>query len=466
MARASITALAAMTTVGLLAACSSGAGSDPAASSSTPAPGATGTAAAGGGPCDGKVDGPVTITLPTHVKNDPSLPVNPITVYKGLVDEFNSTVGKEKGITVEVQPAGETAYEQAVTSAVQSGKQIDIVESDAPTVGRFIYDGVIQPLGNCATADKLATMLPAVVEAGKYEGQQYMLGAYTGGMGLWASKKALTKVGATLPTSPQEAWTVEQFDKVLKDLKAAGYATPLNIEWGYGAGEWRAFGFGPTLLSAGGGLLKPDFSGAEGALNSPESVKALTWFQQWSKAGLIDLATAGGANDANFTSGKTAISWVGHWMGGAYKKALGDDLVLLPLPNFGKGSRVYGGSWAFGISKTTKDPDAAWALIDFMTSKGAKRLTDSESAIPGVKADFDADPAYQQGGDRYLYAQVLQGDGLAVPRPTTPAYLTARDEFSTAFADIIGGAGVKATLDKAAKKIDDDIAANDGYKLK
>jgi multiple sugar transport system substrate-binding protein len=52
---------------------------------------------------------------------------------------------------------------------------------------------------------------------------------------------------------------------------------------------------------------------------------------------------------------------------------------------------------------------------------------------------------------------------VAIPRPATPAYLVARDQFSTAFGDIINGADVKVSLDKAVSRIEADIKANRGY---
>lgn len=436
--------------VGLLAACGGG-------TSST-----SGASAPSG--CDGKVSGPITIKVATHANNDTTKPVNPITVYQDLVDQFNASVGKQQGITAELVSYPETGYEKGLTAAVQAGTAPDVEEVDAPFIGSFAWSDVIQPLGTCAGADKLATMLPSVVRNGQYQGKQYTLGAYDSGMGLWVSKAALAKVKARLPGTAADAWTVSEFDTILKDLKAAGYGTPLNIEWGYGAGEWRPFGFGPAVVSAGSGLLKSDFSTADGVLNSPQTVQALTWFQQWAKKGYLDLSTAPGANDANFLDHKSAISWVGHWMGGAYQKAIGDDLGLVPLPDFGQGSKLFTGSWSFGMSKTTKDPDAAWAFIDYMTSaEASKKLSDSESAIPAVTSVYEADPAYQKGGQRHLYAENLNDSSVAVPRPQSPAYLVARDEFSTAFGDIIDGADVKTSLDKAVSKIDADIKANRGY---
>ena len=39
-------------------------------------------------------------------------------------------------------------------------------------------------------------------------------------------------------------------------------------------------------------------------------------------------------DDAAFTKKRVALSWVGHWVYQDYVLAAGDDLVVLPLPNF------------------------------------------------------------------------------------------------------------------------------------
>jgi multiple sugar transport system substrate-binding protein len=415
-------------------------------------------------PCRGGSSTPVTITMAVHAQDDASKPVNPIGVYKTLIRRFNETVGKKRGIRAELVDYPETAYENGLTRAIQSGRAPDVLEVDAPFLGRFAYDAFIQPLGNCVSPGKLASLLPSVVANGKYRGQEYTLGSYDSGMGLWASRKALAKVHARLPQGAADAWSVPEFDTILRTLQAEGYPTPLNIEWGYGAGEFRPFAFGPVLLSAGSGLFAPGYANSENVLNSPQSVWALTWFQEWAGEGLLDLATVPGANDRNFEEGRSAISWVGHWQGNAYKKALGNDLILLPLPNFGQGSKVFTGSWGFGMSKGTRNPDAAWALIDFLTDPYAsKTLADSESAIPASRPVFSADPQYRPGGDRYLFAQDLNDPRVAVPRPQTPAYLVARDQFSIAFGDVISGRNVQNALDRAAARVQKDIAANGSY---
>ena len=52
---------------------------------------------------------------------------------------------------------------------------------------------------------------------------------------------------------------------------------------------------------------------------------------------------------------------------------------------------------------------------------------------------------------------------MGYPRPAHPAYPTITGAFAKAVADIIDGKDVKASLDIAAKAIDQNIADNKGY---
>ncbi len=86
--------------------------------------------------------------------------------------------------------------------------------------------------------------------------------------------------------------------------------------------------FGADLID------RSDFQSAEGVLNGPEAVEAMTLFQNLFQEGFADPQPAG---DDSFYGTKTAaLSFVGHWMWGPHKESLGDDLVLLPVPKFGK----------------------------------------------------------------------------------------------------------------------------------
>ena len=410
-----------------------------------------GTAAAS---CDGEIDGEVTLQLTSHSSGD---------AYTGAVESFNSGPGAELGVTVELVDLGEQGYEDFITAAAASGDLPDIVDMDGPFLYNFAWNGFVRPLGGCVPAGYTDDFLPSIIEQGTYNGELYSLGSFDSGMGIWAKRSALEAVGARIPATSDEAWTVEELDTILRDLAENSTEQPLDIKYWYGAGEWRPYGFAPIVQSAGGDVIdRTDFQSADGSLNSPAVVAAMEQFQTWAADGLIDLDAV---DDTNFTEGDAALSWVGHWMYSAYDEALGDDLALVPLPDFGTGSKAGMGSWNWAMGDTDADPDAVWAFIQHVTSaEQVKIISDEEGAVPARQSVLDADPTFQEGGIRHLYVLNLQGaPDIAVPRPATPAYGAIRDAFSDAFADIMTGADVQSTLDGAVEDIEADIEANEGY---
>jgi multiple sugar transport system substrate-binding protein len=148
-----------------------------------------------------------------------------------------------------------------------------------------------------------------------------------------------------------------------------------------------------------------------------------------------------------------------------YLEAAGDDLVLLPLPDFGSGTKTGMGSWAWGITSATVDADAAWAVIEYlMSDEVILAITEVNGAIPGTASAIGQSTNYAEGGDLALFVTQLEGaPDLAVPRPVTPAYPNMTQIFRAVIDDIVNGADVQATLDEAVEAIDADIESNEGY---
>jgi multiple sugar transport system substrate-binding protein len=187
----------------------------------------------------------------------------------------------------------------------------------------------------------------------------------------------------------------------------------------------------------------------------------MTWFQ--------GLFTQGYANanpvdhNADFTEGRVALSWVGHWMYPSYKEALGDNLVLIPMPILGEKAVTGNGSWNWSITSSCENPDGAWAFLDFIfRPENIQSTAEATGAIPARISVLAEDERYQTGGDLYVYYQQLTS-GIALPRPQTPAYPTISEAMATAINDIALGADVQTALDTAVDTIDTDIEANNGY---
>jgi multiple sugar transport system substrate-binding protein len=195
-------------------------------------------------------------------------------------------------------------------------------------------------------------------------------------------------------------------------------------------------------------------------LNSSSAVRALTEVQDWIKAGYVDPNTDGRA----FVDRRVALSWAGHWEYPRYRAALGDKLVLLPLPDFGLGSRTGMGSWAWGVTRRCPHPEAAIQFITFLLRpEEIEAIVGANGAVPARRSVIRRSALYQPGGPLRLFAEQLAR--TAVPRPVTPAYPVITSAFQAAMLNILEGGDVKSALDHAVRVIDQDIRDNHGYPL-
>ncbi|WP_405846609.1 ABC transporter substrate-binding protein [Streptomyces sp. NBC_01518] len=384
---------------------------------------------------------------------------------QSTVKSFNSS---QSDIKVELKLIPENDYTKTVT-ATGASELPDVLEFDGPTMANFVYNKKLAPIDSYVSEKTMSNATDAIKAQGGIDGKHYGLGQFDSGLGVWGNKKLLDAAGVKYPTGVDDAWTATEFDAALKALKAKdadGKVLDLSEQYGL-ATEWGTYGFSPIVWSAGGALLKD--GKAEGALDSPDVVSAMRTFQSWKP--YVDPNTDGNA----FAKGKVALSWVGNWTYPAYSKALGDDLVVLPLPDFGNGTKTGQGSWAWGIGANTKNAKAAGAFLDYLLSDDSVgAITKANGAVPGTKSALAKSELYKQGGPLQLFADQLAkpcGDRdiskscIAVTRPVTAGYPTVTAKFYQALNSVYGGADPKEALAKAARAIDQDFSDNAGYEI-
>ncbi|WP_405483411.1 extracellular solute-binding protein [Streptomyces sp. NBC_00009] len=421
--------------------------------------GSGGTASSPGASCDGKIDGKRTISTFYHGGGEEKK------TFLSVVDSFNKS---QDQVTVKVQSVPEGTYNDAVQAASASDKLPDVLDFDGPNLYNYAWNGDLIPLKDCLKASTRKQLLPSIVQQGTYNKQLYGVGAFDSGIVLYAYKSALKKVGARIPSGVDDAWTAAEFTDILGKLKKAGYARPLDMHMWYGRqGEWFSYAFSPIVQSAGGDLIDRDgYKTAAGALDKPEVVKAMKTFQSWYTNKYVDTEAQ---DDTPFLKKTSPIAWNGMWAyKNGYKKAAGDDLAVIPLPDFGTGSKTGMGSWQFGITRKAKDPDAAAAFLEYLlTKKSLLTMYDAVGAPPSTTAALKATDIYAPNGPMSLVTESLnQAPMVAVPRPQTPAYPTITQAFSQAVDDISLGKDVPDALKKAVDTIDQDIKDNDGYPVK
>lgn len=354
----------------------------------------------------------------------------------------------------------ERSYNAQVQAAAIAGELPDLLEFDVPYLYNYAWQGHLQPLETLLPKSLQRDLLPSIIEQGMYQGHLYGVGTFDSGLSLYARRSLLEKINARIPAHPEQAWSVQEFEQIVTRLTTMDEdGAVLDLKLNY-PDEWFSYGFSPVLQSAGGDLVdRSDYQSASGVLNGTTSVTAMQHIQDWLSKGRVDP----NVDDAAFVSGRVALSWAGHWEYRRYHETFGDDLVLVPLPDFGKGSRTGQGSWVWGISRHTQATDKAAQVIEFLLQPDQiLALTGANAAVPATRTAIDQSSLYQQGGPLHLFVVQL-AEGYAVPRPQTPAYPVISAIFRKAFADIRNGMPVQEALDRAAYLIDEDIRDNRGY---
>lgn len=378
------------------------------------------------------------------------------------IEDFHKA---QESYVIEMTLVPEGAYTDRILAAGQTGDLPDLLFFDGPMVSYLAWLGYLQPIDRFVSEEMKSDFLPSIIAQGTYNGQLYTLGIYDSGLAMYGNRRYLEKAGVRIPTVEQP-WNLAEFETALEKLTAlpeVDYALDLKIN--YGRGEFYTFGFSPIVQSFGGDLIdRKTYQSAKGVLDGPESVAALQRFQSWFQKGWANPRPSG--DDDFYGSRKAALSWVGHWIYSKHIEALGEDLVLIPMPDFGQGPKTGMGTWNWGISSTCRNPEGAWIFLEYMLQPDkVLRWTNLHPGVPARKSALAQSVLYKSGGPLQVYVQQIEA-GWAVPRPATPAYAAITKAFAEAVEQIIQGADVQAELTKAAEKIDQDIQAHQGYLVK
>lgn len=397
---------------------------------------------------DGGEGGTTQLTMWTHSAGNPA----ELEVYERIISDFNGSQDLYE-VVMESFPQG--AYNDAIVAGAAAGDLPCLLDMDGPIVPNWAWAGYIQPLG--ISSEITDALLPTAV--GRWQDEIYSAGYWDAALSVFARESVLTENGIRIP-STDEPWTITEFDQALVTLQQAGYATPLDIG-AEDTGEWWPYAYSPMLQSAGGDLIDRDtFLTADGALNGPEAVEFFTWFQSAFERGLT--SDAGTIGNEEFNNDEVALSYTGVWNAMGSLEAVGDDLLILPPPDFGQGPKIGGASWQWGISEACGSPEGARAYLEFSFKPDyVAAFADKQVVIPALAEAEELSESFGEGDPLQPFVELSQM--YAVERPPTPAYAVISSVFERAAKDIMNGADIQSTLDQAVQEIDTNIESNDGY---
>ena len=372
--------------------------------------------------------------------------------YKNAIEQFNELYAGEIEASLQMIPRGNGyEYENKINAAATSGSLPDIIAMDGPSVANYADSGIIVPIDEYFTEDKLEDFVPSIIKQGTVDGQLYALGAAESTVVLFYNKDVL---GIQAPTTLEDAWTWKEVYEISKKLKTNDMYG-INLDWDLGEGQ--IYAFAPMIWSNGGELLSEDGKKIDGYLNSDKSIEALEFYQKFAVEGLINLQPL--PND--FEEGKSAMYLMGSWEIQTIEESYPDfNYGITYYPKFSESSKVVSpsGDWCFGITSGSENQEAAAKLLEFLTS--AEEVEEYCSAIskpPARISVFDNMEEYQDENKKVIKEQVIN---TAHPRPISTSYPVLSSEFASALQDIRTGVDVKDALAKVVTRFNEDIKRN------
>jgi len=408
--------LVSMMLVGLLAACGGEtATTAPTAGTSaqaTTAPAAT-EAPAAATTAPATTEAPAATTAPADATTAPA-PGGAAVPVTGDVTLWHaySTGGSEDAALTELIDAAKAANPDANISVLQvpfdqvfskfendvaAGGGPDLLLAPNDSLGAQVRKGLLLPLDELL-AGKLENTVETGVEGMKVDGVLYGVPESFKAVALYYNKSTV----ATPPT------TTDELLQAVKD----GKKLVLNQSIYHNFGFFQAFG--ASLF---------DSSNKCGATTGGGD--AIKYLQDLKAAGAT-FSTDGSQADALFREGKADMIINGPWVLGDYKKDLGDNLAVAPMPKGPKGAAgPLTGTDGFVVSLNSQNPEGAVALALFLTNTASQTIyTEKAGHVPADKTVVIADPLVKGFSD---------AASTGVPRPQ----IQELDNFWTPFGDAV-----------------------------
>ncbi len=368
-------------------------------------------------------------------------------VYATLEELFNDADYKTKDgrdIVMRIEYKGDTIATSIASEITLSGGAglPDVVAVDAPYVTNYASRGIIVPIDDYLTDEVKGDYVDSVIEQSTYNGKLYALSGADAPAGLFYNKEVLESANIE-PGTIENPWSWKDLEKNIETLKAANKAYRIQLSLGFGGDEGLMYLHSPLVYSAGG-----SFANANGkvkdALLSAKSVAGLEQF-----ADFIRKAQAGssddkwsymGTNEGIFPTGGVAFQIHGPWLINTINKSykdFKDKYGVMPYPvyedeNGHKGTVATPcGSFGFGVTKATRDADAAAQVVAYLTGAEASELLfDAIGTFPTHKSVFAERNEFGSGALKSLSDLLTQ---TAKARPKLVNYA----DLSTAYAKII-----------------------------
>jgi multiple sugar transport system substrate-binding protein len=235
-------------------------------------------------------------------------------------------------------------------------------------------------------------------------------------------------------------------------LVRAGFFVP--YEGHFAQMVWATF-----LWANGGELLTPDRRRA--AFNSPEGVEALEYYASFVREGiLIPGVIESAPRIPHLVTGRVAMAPGGSFdvgvMEGLASPEVYEEIAVAPPVAGRAGRATLAGQNVFFIARRSRNPDAAWRVIEYMLRDDVHLSILSHAGFMPVRKS-QQNAAYLRTNPRFpVFAGSMR---WARGNPNIPRWIEVRTRIVRAIEEVIQGRRTaKEALDEAARDVDAILA--------
>lgn len=346
-----------------------------------------------------------------------------------------------------------------LTVSQEVGDTPDIVFMDYLQVPYYYTLGMVECIDDRVSDELREDMLPSVIDECSYNGKFYTLAMWDSGLSLWGNKSMLEDAGIRIPTSYTNACDRAKFEDALQKLQNNGIEHPFYMRQNNPSTNY--FSYLPVVRSFGGDFMNRDTMLTSGTLDGEKTIEAYEYVSWLVEQGYIDPYVD--YDDGFNVRKENALALIGSYQYQVYSAELGDDLIAIPIPDFGGGVYTCSGSGVYFMTTAATQRgvgDLAYKVMEMlMTPEFVSKITDANGCIPGLKSVLEYKEGYQPGETFYLFREQLEA-GISYLRPRTPAHMTNYSAVAEALSNIFLGADPATELHKAAESVDAVILEN------
>jgi len=212
----------------------------------------------------------------------------------------------------------------------------------------------------------------------------------------------------------------------------------------------------PFVWSAGGELFDPGFQ--QILLTSPQAMAGLQFYADLRNKHHVaprQVESGSATMSQLFLQQKIAMMLSGRWSVPVFREQAGFDWDVVPFPQGAVGSRVGIDASGYAMAAKTKHPQAAWALIAFLTSQEAIAKASQSGLIVPARQDVAASGAFLNPDLPPRNSQAfIEAIPTGVPTHTPPRWNEVAEVLGLALDPVWDG---KKTVEQAMEGLDETV---------